>query len=104
MKKKKKMAHRKKVLPAFKRELSDFVFSEEGRIDKKTVAQIGLTLGLLATVFSPALACHGSSSTPKYEFYTSTTGRGIAMEAMVPTLPMVRMVRMVRMGSGSRYV
>ncbi|MBW2044485.1 MAG: hypothetical protein JRI96_06305 [Deltaproteobacteria bacterium] len=43
-------------LPAFRKNVKDFLLSEEGKITKKDIIKLGSSLAFLATVFTPTQA------------------------------------------------
>lgn len=71
---------KKKLLPQLKKDIKNFCFSEEGKISKKTVAKLGLTMAMLSASVKALEANHGSSvhsaATPptKGVFYSAGTG------------------------------
>jgi len=46
----------RKRLPQLKRDIKDFLLSEEGKISKKSIAKIGISLAILSLVFKPQRA------------------------------------------------
>ncbi len=62
MKRPKKKKTGKKLLPQLKKDIKNFCFSEEGKISKKTVAKLGLTMAMLAASVNALEANHGSST------------------------------------------
>jgi len=61
---KNKSGDSKKLLPKVKKEIKDFCFSEEGRISKKSIIQMGLTLIILGIAIDPVQACHVNNALP----------------------------------------
>ncbi|MDP2905747.1 MAG: hypothetical protein Q8O22_05540 [Candidatus Omnitrophota bacterium] len=53
MKKNKPLRKKRSVLPQLKKEIVDFLLSEEGRITEKKIARIGISLGFLALMSRP---------------------------------------------------
>jgi hypothetical protein len=48
---------RKKIkLPEFKKEIKDFLLSEEGKITKKDIVKMGMSLAVLSMIFTPSQA------------------------------------------------
>lgn len=52
----KKQVLKKRRIPKIKKDIKDFLLSEEGRISKKNVAKIGISLALLSTMIDPKSA------------------------------------------------
>ncbi len=51
----------KNKLPKIKKDIKDFLLSEEGKMAKKDIAKIGISLAFLSMVFNPTQAAgHGS--------------------------------------------
>lgn len=71
------MAKKKKLLiPKIKKNLKDFMVENEGKISKKDVAKLGITLSMLGVMLGAdadiASAGHGSHSQ-----HTNTAGSGV---------------------------
>jgi len=65
----KKNGRTKKKFPQIKKDIKDFLLSEEGKVSKKNIAKLGVSLAVLAVIFEPeAAAAHNSS------LFTSGTG------------------------------
>lgn len=66
----------KKKLPKIKKDIKDFLLSEEGKISKKNIAKLGISLAILAMTLQPqsAQAQHSSHSSHSNTFFSS--GRG----------------------------
>lgn len=70
----------KKRLPQVKKDISDFLLNEEGKITKKSIAKLGMSLAILAMALEPqgALAqhsnTHSSHSSHSNSFFSSGTG------------------------------
>lgn len=43
-------------LPQLKKEIKDFLLSEEGKVCRKDVAKLGISLAILATMLEPQMA------------------------------------------------
>ena len=59
------MKARKKI-PSIKKEIKDFLLSEEGKISKKDIAKIGMSVAVLSMLFAPDSAQAGHSSTSRH--------------------------------------
>lgn len=68
--------HSKKLLPKVKKEIKDFCFSEEGRISKRTLVQLGLTLAMFGVAIDPVLAHHSSAGPVTHANTLFATGQG----------------------------
>jgi hypothetical protein len=66
----------KKKLPQIKKEIKDFLLSEEGKISKKNIAKLGISLVILAMTLQPQIAQgqHTSHSSHSNTFFSG--GRG----------------------------
>ncbi|MEK6727159.1 MAG: hypothetical protein AABY28_00600 [Candidatus Omnitrophota bacterium] len=75
MKRKTKKIMNKKV-PLIKRDIKDFLFSEEGVISKKNIAKIGISLAVLGVMLEPqnAQAQHASHSSHSNAFFSADKG------------------------------
>lgn len=72
-----KCYRRKKNLPSFKKDIKDFVLNEEGKISKKNIAKIGISLAILEMMFEPmAQAGPSHSSHASHSSGLFSTGRG----------------------------
>jgi hypothetical protein len=73
-----------KKVPLVKRDIKDFLFSEEGNISKKNIAKIGVSLAVLGVMLEPqsAHAQHTSHSSHSNSFFggghSSSTGHSSA--------------------------
>lgn len=67
---------RKKHLPQIKKEIKDFILNEEGKISKKSIAKVGLSLAVLKTMLDPqsAQAAHTSHSNHNNAFFSGGEG------------------------------
>ncbi|HAJ56632.1 MAG TPA: hypothetical protein DCL35_02555 [Candidatus Omnitrophica bacterium] len=65
---------RKKLMPKIKKDILDFCFSEEGKISKKTVAKLGLTMAMLSASVKALEACHGSGTSTANAFFSAGQG------------------------------
>ena len=66
-------------LPQFKKDICDFLLNEEGKIAKKDIAKLGISLAILAMMFAPeAIAQHTNShaahSSHSNEFFSDQEG------------------------------
>jgi hypothetical protein len=52
----------KAKLPSIKKEIKDFLLSEEGKITKKDIVKIGMSLAVLSMLFTPETAAAGHHS------------------------------------------
>ena len=69
----------KAKFPQVKKDIKDFIFNEEGKISKKNIAKLGISLAVLGMMLQPesAQAQHTShSSHSNGIFATGATGRG----------------------------
>lgn len=66
----------KKKLPKIKKDLKDFLLSEEGNVSKKSIAKLGLSLAILGMMLEPqtAQAAHTSHSSHSNRFFTAGQG------------------------------
>lgn len=51
-----RMKKNHKRFPKFKKEIKDFLLSEEGKITKKDIAKVGMSLAILSLMFPPSQA------------------------------------------------
>lgn len=67
---------KKKLLPQLKKDIKDFCFSEEGKISKRAVVKMGLTLAVLSASVKALEANHGShaQTQTRNDFYYENTG------------------------------
>ena len=73
--KKKRRKTKNTTLPQIRKHLKNYCFNEEGKISKKSIAKIGLTLAFLASSLDSSQANHSSGSgTPNNIFFA--TGEG----------------------------
>ena len=71
----KKNKKQKKLIPQLKKDLSDFCVKEEGKIEKKMLAKLGIALAMLAVSFEQtSYADHANYDLHSNVFRTS--GRG----------------------------
>lgn len=65
-----------KKLPSIKKDIKDFLLSEEGKITKKNIAKLGISLAILGMMLQPqsAQAQHTSHSSHSSGFFSA--GRG----------------------------
>jgi hypothetical protein len=67
-------------LPQLKKEIRDFLFSEEGKVCKKDVAKLGISLAILATMLEPQMAhaahtnSHASHSSHSNAYFSAQKG------------------------------
>lgn len=72
MKKKQKL---QKLIPKLKKDITDFCLKEEGHIEKKMLAKLGIALAVMAvSLEQTAFAGHVSTALHENQFFT--TGRG----------------------------
>lgn len=66
----------KKKLPQLKKDIKDFLLNEEGKISKKNIAKLGISLAILAVMFEPqnAQAAHTSHSSHSNAFFSDGQG------------------------------
>ena len=66
---------RKKV-PQIKKDIKDFLLSEEGKISKKDVAKLGMSLAILGMMLDPnsSQAQHASHTSHSNTFFTGGQG------------------------------
>ncbi|MFH1691139.1 MAG: hypothetical protein ABIC68_01005 [Candidatus Omnitrophota bacterium] len=86
--KKKKTSKKKKIqhIPTFKKDIKEFLLSEEGKINKKDIAKMGISLAALSLMFKAEVAEAGHSSSIPHSSgnpshtnafkFTSSTSRG----------------------------
>ena len=64
-------------LPPIKKQIKDFLLREEGKISKKNIAQIGISLAVLSAMFKPDSAQAASHSAHNnHNNALVTAGRG----------------------------
>ncbi len=65
---KRKKGHIKNKIPKIKKEIKDFLLEDEGKISKKSVVTMGITLAVLAMTVNPhpAYAGHTNTVTPTH--------------------------------------
>jgi len=69
------MKKNKKQVPAIKKDIKDFLLSEEGKISKKDIARIGTTLAMLCMLFpDTASAQHTSHASHSNAFFSAGQG------------------------------
>lgn len=56
----KKKSGKEARIPALKKEIKDFLLSEEGKITKKDIAKIGLSLAILGLMLPSEAAAHNN--------------------------------------------
>lgn len=80
MKKTKRAKKKLTGLPQLKKDIIDFLLSEEGKVTEKKIAKVGISLGVLALMARPgdALATGGHGSSPAHtsDFTTVTSPPG----------------------------
>ena len=62
--------------PKIRKEIKDFLFCEEGKMNKKDILKIGLSLSILSTLFIPAEADAACTSHFRHANSLFSTGRG----------------------------
>lgn len=83
---KKKLRPKKKstIFPGLKKDIRDFLVCEEGKITKKGIVKIGITLGILGFAVRPDKAVDAAPSpfaTHDSAFFTTATKSGHASHA-----------------------
>ena len=73
MKKKKTV---KKVLPGLKKDIKDFCLKEEGRIDKKSMAKLGLALAMMSVALEKTVSAAHDQGVHENYFTDSGTRSG----------------------------
>ena len=63
--------------PVIKKNINDFLLIEEGKVSKKNVAKLGMSLAILSILFNPENASGGTHTSHSNSlFNTGTVGRG----------------------------
>lgn len=62
--------------PSFKKEIKDFLLSEEGKISKKNIAKMGISLAALSLMFKADTSEAGHSSSVPHSSGTPTHTNG----------------------------
>jgi hypothetical protein len=76
----KKIKKLKMIVPGIKKEINDFLLNEEGKISKKSIAKIGITLAVLGMALTPqdgsaqTVTVHSNSATSHSSSYMGTAG------------------------------
>lgn len=84
----KKSNRKKKKMPSIKKDIKKFLLSEEGKIDKKIIAKLGLSLAALGMLFDSehAYADHTNHNSHANDFFfTGLTSRGGHTSNMILT-------------------
>ena len=55
-------SRKKAALPQIKKEIKDFLMDEEGRISKKDIAKLGVSLAVLGFMLQPEIAMAGHNN------------------------------------------
>ena len=65
--------NKKKVakLPQLKKDIHDFLLNEEGKIAKKDIAKLGISLAILAMMFAPEVIAQHSNSHSAHTSHTN---------------------------------
>ena len=69
-----KKQYRLLQLPKLKKDIKDFLLSEEGKISKKDIAKIGISLAVLGLVLEPSTPAEAHYSVHASGFYTTQNG------------------------------
>jgi hypothetical protein len=74
----KKNGKAKAKFPQIKKNIKDFVLSEEGKISQKNIAKLGVSLAILGMMLQPesAQAQHASHSSHSNGFFRTATDSG----------------------------
>jgi len=65
-----------KSLPKVKKEINDFLLSEEGKINKRNIAKIGISLAVLGLMLEPQSASASHTSHNSHNSALFSSGRG----------------------------
>lgn len=72
----KKNGQIRKKLPRIKKEIKDFLLSEDGKISKRNIAKLGISLAILGMMLQPQSVQAGHSHSYNHSNTFFSTGQG----------------------------
>ena len=71
-----KKGMKKAKLPMIKKDINDFLLSEEGKISRKNIAKLGISLAVLGLMFEANNASAQHTNHGQHNSYLYSSGRG----------------------------